>query len=307
MGQNADIQSQGSLYNQALMIVSASYRTDIPAFYADWFAHRLELGFAMVANPYGGKPYRVDLAGDKVDGFVFWTRNMEPFKANLATITDQGVPFMVQYTATGYPRALEPSVIASDRAVASIEGLANQYGPRVVVWRYDPIIYSDLTNADFHRRNFAQLASQLSGSVDEVCVSFAQIYSKTRRNMDLAAQNHDFTWSDPDWDIKQALLEDLQSTAADHHMRLTVCSQPDINAAPASCIDVARLSDIAGHIIKARQKGNRPGCLCAESRDIGAYDTCPHGCAYCYAVKDREKALANYRRHDTENELLVRT
>ena len=283
------------------MIVSASYRTDIPAFYSTWFARRLAEGHAMVANPYGGKSYRVALRGEDVDGFVFWSRNMQPFRDNLANL---GAPFMVQYTVTGYPRALEPSVLTAAQAIDDIKALARQYGGRAVVWRYDPIVFTDLTDAAFHRRNFAALAGALKGAVDEVCVSFAQIYRKSRRNLDLAAKQHGFTWRDPDWDEKQALLPELQAIAAAQNMRLTVCSQPEAGGTGAACIDATRLSELAGHDIKARQKGNRRGCLCAESRDIGAYDTCPHGCAYCYAVRDRDKALMNYRGHTADAERL---
>ena len=283
------------------MIVSASYRTDIPAFYSTWFARRLAEGHAMVANPYGGKSYRVALRGEDVDGFVFWSRNMQPFRDNLANL---GAPFMVQYTVTGYPRALEPSVLTAAQAIDDIKALARQYGGRAVVWRYDPIVFTDLTDAAFHRRNFAALAGALKGAVDEVCVSFAQIYRKSRRNLDLAAKQHGFTWRDPDWDEKQALLPELQAIAAAQNMRLTVCSQPEAGGTGAACIDATRLSELAGHDIKARQKGNRPGCLCAESRDIGTYDTCPHGCAYCYAVRDRDKALMNYRGHTADAERL---
>ena len=256
----------------------------------------------MVANPYGGKSYRVALRGEDVDGFVFWSRNMQPFRDNLANL---GAPFMVQYTVTGYPRALEPSVLTAAQAIDDIKALARQYGGRAVVWRYDPIVFTDLTDAAFHRRNFAALAGALKGAVDEVCVSFAQIYRKSRRNLDLAAKQHGFTWRDPDWDEKQALLPELQAIAAAQNMRLTVCSQPEAGGTGAACIDATRLSELAGHDIKARQKGNRRGCLCAESRDIGAYDTCPHGCAYCYAVRDRDKALANYRGHDAAGERLA--
>ena len=284
------------------MIVSASYRTDIPAFYSTWFARRLAEGHAMVANPYGGKSYRVALRGEDVDGFVFWSRNMQPFRDNLANL---GAPFMVQYTVTGYPRALEPSVLTAAQAIDDIKALARQYGGRAVVWRYDPIVFTDLTDAAFHRRNFAALAGALKGAVAEVCVSFAQIYRKGRRHLDLAAKQHGFTWRDPDWDEKQALLPELQAIAAAQNMRLTVCSQPEAGGTGAACIDATRLSELAGHDIKARQKGNRRGCLCAESRDIGAYDTCPHGCAYCYAVRDRDKALANYRGHDAAGERLA--
>ncbi len=287
------------------MIVSASYRTDIPAFYCEWFARRLAVGHTVVANPHGGRPYRVPLSGEGVDGFVFWTRNMEPFREILADLAARGTPFMVQYTTTGYPRPLEPSVVTAQKAVATISDLARQYGKRAVVWRYDPIVYTELTDHAFHRDNFARLARALRGAVDEVCVSFAQIYRKSRRNLDLAAKQHGFAWRDPDWGEKQTLLDDLQVIASDHRMRLTVCSQPDAGGTAAQCIDAARLSDLAGRDITARQKGNRPGCLCAESRDIGAYDTCPHGCVYCYAVRDRDKALTNYRRHTPGTEQLV--
>ncbi len=277
------------------MIVSASYRTDIPAFYGPWFGDVFAAGVVMVANPYGGKPNRVSLRGEGVDGYVFWSRNMAPFRDNLAALDKQRLPFMVQYTITGYPRPLEPSVIRPDQAIADIKDLAKHYGPRAVVWRYDPILFSDLTDQAFHVANFASLAGALRGMVDEVCVSFAHIYRKTRRNLDAAAQCHGFTWRDPDWDEKQALLDELAGIAGDHGLNLTVCSQAEAQATPARCIDALRLSDIAGRAIAARQKGNRPDCLCAESRDIGAYDSCPHGCAYCYAVRDRDKALANYR------------
>ncbi|MDJ0946179.1 MAG: DUF1848 family protein, partial [Kiloniellales bacterium] len=127
------------------MIVSASYRSDIPAFYAEWFARRRAAGFCRVANPYGGTPYRVPLAGPEVEGFVFWTRNAGPFLPALEDLAAEGLPFVVQYTVTGYPRALEPAVPEAARGVALIRELAARYGPRVAVWRYDPVMITGLT------------------------------------------------------------------------------------------------------------------------------------------------------------------
>jgi hypothetical protein len=291
------------------MIVSASYRTDIPAFYSTWFAARLAAGYAMVANPYGGRPYRVSLRPEDVDGYVFWTRNIAPFRDVLAAVAGSGVPFVVQYTVTGYPRPLEGMVPHAEQAIAEIRGLAETYGPRAVVWRYDPVLISSLTLPAFHHENVARLAGALAGAVDEVCLSFAHIYRKTGRNLAAAAAAHGFTWSDPEISEKRAILQDMAQVAGDFGMAATVCSQPDLTAgslAPARCVDARRLSDVAGHPIAARQKGNRPGCLCAESRDIGAYDTCPHGCVYCYAVADRRTALDRYRSHAPASELLVR-
>ncbi len=273
------------------MIISASYRTDIPAFYGSWFRGRLEAGHALVASPYGGKPYRVDLRPAAVDGFVFWSRNMAPFLTVLEDLVARGTVFVVQFTVTGYPRPLEASVIAREAAVAQIKALSSRHGRRSVVWRYDPVLLTTLTDRAFHLQQFSQLARALEGQVDEVAISFAHIYAKTRRNLDRAARAHGFGWHDPGSEEKQALREQLQAIAADHGIALTVCSQPESGGQVARCIDAQRLGDVAGRAIDSRQKGNRPGCLCAESRDIGAYDSCPHGCVYCYAVASRSRVL----------------
>jgi DNA repair photolyase len=289
------------------MIVSASYRTDIPAFYGEWFMRRLAAGFATVPSPYGGKPYRVSLTPENVDGFVLWTRNIAPLRDRLGEIGGVA-PFTVQFTITGYPRALEAGVIDAEAAVAQIRQVASAFGPRSVVWRYDPIVETSLTSAAWHRDNFRRLAEILRSDVDEVTVSFAHIYAKTRRNMEAAARRHGFGWRDPEDGEKRALAADLAEIAAGQNMRLTICSQPAYaveGAEPARCIDAERLSDIAGRPIRARTKGNRAGCLCHESRDIGAYDSCPQGCVYCYAVSDRGKAKRFLAGHDAESDSLT--
>jgi hypothetical protein len=291
----------------AAMIVSASYRTDIPAFYGKWFMKRLAAGCAIVANPYGGKPYRVSLMPEDVDGFVLWTRNIAPLQNRLPEVAAIA-PFMVQFTMTGYPRALEAGVVEAEAAAAQIRDIAESFGPRSVVWRYDPIVETSLTPAAWHQENFARLAAMLDGYVDEVTISFAQIYAKTRRNMVRSAQRHGFEWRDPEDGEKRALAARLAETAAAAGMRLTVCSQPDYvveGTDAAKCIDAERLSDIGGRRIAARVKGNRPGCLCHESRDIGAYDSCPQGCVYCYAVSSRDKAKRFLAGHDAEVESLA--
>ena len=164
------------------------------------------------------------------------------------------------------------------------------------------MVFASTTPAAWHIRNFADLAGKLAGSVDECVNSAAQIYKKTERRLNIAAKTHEFTWQDPDWDEKRGVLSALADIGAGLGIETTIFSQPDAlkgpvaaRLAPARCIDVARLSDIAGYDIAARQKGNRDGCLCAESRDIGAYDTCAHGCMYCYAVSDHDRAVAKLR------------
>ena len=185
--------------------------------------------------------------------------------------------------------------------------LAAQYGPRVAVWRYDPILFTSLTPPDFHRRTFARLARALEGATDEVVVSFAHLYRKTQRNLDYAAARPGFTWDDPDDGRKRTLAVELAQIARAHGMQFTLCAQRTLlvpGVAEAHCVDAARLADVAGRPIAARLKGNRPDCLCYQSRDIGAYDTCPHGCVYCYAVQNKEAARRRYAAHDPDGEFL---
>jgi Domain of unknown function (DUF1848) len=288
------------------MIISASYKTDIPAFYADWLMARLRAGFCRMTNPWGGQTYDVPLTPETVDGFVLWTRNIGPLAGRLDAVAAVA-PFTVQYTITGYPRALETSTIPTGRAIADIRRLRQDFGPRAVVWRYDPILFTSLTPARWHRETFARLARALQGAVDEVVISFAHIYRKTQRNLDAAAGRAGFTWEDPAAPEKQALAAALAGIAQDAGMAFRVCAQADYvppGGALARCIDAARLSDIAGRPIAASVKGNRADCLCHESRDIGAYDTCPHGCCYCYAVNAPATAKRRHAAHDPDGPFL---
>lgn len=265
------------------MIISASYRSDIPAFHGDWFLVALNAGAVSVANPYSQRPYRVDLRPEAVDGYVFWTRNARPFSRALDAVAAQDRPFVVQYTILGYPRAIDANVIEPARAIENARAIAAAYGARVVVWRYDPILLTPETETDWHRANFTRLADALAGMTDEVVVSFAQLYAKSARNLGKAG----IAWRVPGLEEQATLIAALGSIAAERGIALSLCTQPDLAAAPpARCIDARRLADIAGRPLAAPAKGNRPGCLCAQSRDIGAYDSCVHGCRYCYAVAD---------------------
>lgn len=272
------------------MIVSASYRTDIPAFHAAWFRARLAEGEARVRNPHGGRDSVVSLRPGDVDGFVFWTRNAAPFRAALAQARAVA-PFVVTYTVTGYPDLLEAGVPPVDHAVAEIARTVAAFGPETVVWRYDPVVWSDLTPPGFHRDQVRRIADRLAGLVDEVVFSAVNLYAKSRRN--LARHAPELAVQDPPDDDKRALLAELGEIALTRGMRPRLCSQPDLlsgSLEAARCVDAERLARIGGAPFRARSKGNRPGCACAASRDIGAYDSCAHRCLYCYAVADHDRA-----------------
>ena len=289
------------------MIISASYRTDIPAFYPAWFRARLEEGGCTVINPYGGRPYTVHLDPASVDGFVFWSRNIAPFADALKIVAERGHPFVVQMTITGYPRALDRSVIPPEDAIAQLRALVEQYDPDCAVWRYDPVLITDVTPAQWHRRSMEALASALAGVVNEVVLSHATIYRKTRRNLDRLHAATGIRWYDPSEDHKAALLTDLGIIAARYGMTPTLCSQDWLlgeSMAPARCIDPDRLSRIAGRSIRARRRAARSDCRCGEARDIGGYETCPHGCIYCYAVESRDRAVKAFQAQSVDDPAL---
>lgn len=176
------------------------------------------------------------------------------------------------------------------------------------MWRFDPILLTSVTDAGWHRDTFRRLCAAAQGTTTEVVVSTVQWYRKTARNVRQAAMAHDFSVEDPSLPVRQALLADLAAIAADHGLIFSVCAQPDRVPAlgqPARCVDTERLSRVAGHPVAGSLHGNRPGCFCAQSVDIGAYDTCPHGCVYCYAVQEPERARANRRAHDPEGAFLI--
>jgi len=289
------------------MIISASYKTDIPTFYGEWFINRLRAGFCKTVNSYNKHVIQVSLRPENVNGIVFWTKNIGPFLKHLPVVQAIGIPFVIQHTINGYPRILEHSVVDSATSVENVRRVVDCYGQKTCVWRYDTVLMTSLTDLDFHLATFSALAKKLEGSTDEVVVSFGHIYKKTLRNMDISAKENGFTWRDPDDEWKRNLISQLVEIASAHRMSLTICSQPQYvvsGCGEARCIDSSRLEAVGGKYVTPTEKGNRPDCRCSEARDIGEYDTCPHGCVYCYAVQNRPLALERYHQHDPLSEFL---
>jgi len=139
------------------VVISASRKTDIPAFYGDWLLHRLEEGYCVMRNSYSRRPKRVSLAREDVDAFVFWTKNPKPFLPALAEIARRGFPFYMHVTVTGYGPPMERSVASWESIVECCRRISETYGPRTVIWRYDPIVLTDAMTPVRHEENFAHL------------------------------------------------------------------------------------------------------------------------------------------------------
>ena len=287
------------------MIISASRRTDIPAFYTDWLIKRLRQGSVLVRNPFNPlQVSRVSLDPQVVDCIVFWTKNPAPLLQQLPEIERLGHRFLVQYTLNGYDRSLEQHVPPLRERLVTFRRLAERIGPDRVLWRFDPILFTRSHGPDAVLRSFAHLAVHLGGWTRQCTISFLSLYAKCRRNLagiDLLES------TDAE---KRRFIDHLSALAHDNNISLKSCCDPFLHKMggiePARCIDAGLIADITGFPLSIpTDKGQRPGCGCAASIDIGAYDTCPHGCRYCYANASPERLAAKREEYDPGGPLLV--
>ncbi len=283
------------------MIISASRRTDIPALYAPWFMERIRAGYCLVPNPYNRKQVsRVSLAPDDVEVIVFWTRDPRPLLPHLPELDERGYRYYFQFTLTGYPARLEPGLPQPERLLDAFLSLSRQVGPDRVLWRYDPILLCDLTDAAFHLQHFRQLSAALSGATRRVTISLFDPYPQALRRLRQAgvelaqAEGIDAALAD--------LLRALAATAGERGMEIVSCAEPhDLSPygiRPGKCIDDAYIARVFGlAVTSAKDRYQRPACGCVASKDIGMYGTCTHGCLYCYANAGRLPAGAYHDPH----------
>jgi hypothetical protein len=286
-------------------IVSASRRTDLPAWYGAWLLRRLREGSACFRSPFSSRVHEVSLGREDVVAFVFWTRDVLPFFDVLDHLDRAGYPYYFQYTLNGYPRDLEPAP-TYDRGLEGLLRLARRVGPARVVWRYDPILLAPGLAETDHVRRFAETARRVAGSVDTVVVSFLDRYRKVERRL----RRLELPVRPPDDAEAVRLLLALQSIARSEGIELVTCCEEGVRppgVRKGACIDAERIARLAPQGTWMPAPGpTREGCGCARSRDIGAYDSCPSGCAYCYAIESRESARRRFASHVLDSALLLK-
>lgn len=285
------------------MIISASRRTDIPNYYSEWFYQQIKEGFCYVRNPMNPHQVsRISLSPDVVDGIVFWTKNPEPMMDRLKEL--QAYPYYFQFTLTGYGKDLERGIPHKKNDMIPIfQRLSGMLGSRRVVWRYDPILFTERYTPDYHRNAFATIAGALRGYTDQCVISFVDIYRKNKKNME-----HIHASAVCDGEFRE-FVRYLSETAQNNGMKITACAEhmdlSDLGIGASACIDKERIEEISGFRIKARKdKNQRPECGCMESVEIGAYDTCKNGCLYCYANTSSEKVRQTCQAYDVNSPLL---
>jgi hypothetical protein len=288
------------------MIISASRRSDIPAFYARWFIKRIRAGYCTVPNPFNRRQIaHVSLLPEDVDMIVFWTRNPKPLFPYLDELDQRGFSYYFQYTLLGYPRQIDKSAPSRDHAIQTFQELATRIGPQRVIWRYDPIVFSQLTGAQFHIENYASIAEALRGYTQRSVISVMDMYKKFHKR--LAQLNQEGVGivehggqTSPRYD---AMMESIAQSAHENDMEIFSCSEErdmtSYGILPGKCIDDEFIEQTFGiEVGHKKDPGQRAACGCVISKDIGMYDSCLFGCQYCYATSNFERSKVNYKNHD---------
>ncbi len=288
------------------MILSVSRRTDIPNYYSEWFFNRIKEGFAYVRNPMSPHQVsKIDLSPEVVDCIVFWTKNPEPMIPRLDELA--AYPYYFQFTLTGYGKDVERNVPHKrEKMIPIFQSLSKKIGMQKVIWRYDPIMFTEKYTPEYHLKAFEQIATALNGYTQKCVISFVDIYAKNQKNMELLGA----------YELGEAALMEfakrISAIARENGMTIGSCAE-HIDLAECGiehncCIDKKLIESIIGCELKAgKDKNQRKECGCMESVEIGTYHTCKNGCKYCYANDSEERAIKNWNRYDAESPILCGT
>lgn len=285
------------------MILSVSRRTDIPAFYSDWFFNRLKEGFVCVRNPMNiHQVSKIVLSSDVIDCIVFWSKNPKPMLPRLDELKDYMYYF--QFTINAYDKGFEVGVPRKEGIINTFKELSEKVGPKRVIWRYDPILLTEKMDMDYHIRYFEEIAKRLKGYTDTCVISFVDLYKKTQSNL-------------KDTQAREPSLKEMIEIAArmfliakKYGITIQTCAEEialeSVGIKHGKCIDNALIEDLLGvKLVVSKDPNQRKECGCVQSIDIGEYNTCAHGCKYCYANFKESMVLRNRAAHDPNSPLLV--
>ena len=284
------------------MIISASRRTDIPAFYSDWIIERIRSGFALVRNPFNPRQVsKVALNPEAVDCLVFWTKDPKNMLDKLSYLGDYCYYF--QFTVTPYDRSVEPELRDKENIIETFKKLADRIGRERVIWRYDPILVSEKFNVAFHFRAFEKMVDLLQGYTDKCVISFLDYYKKISSGLGKLGLRR------PGGDEIRNVVRFFAGKAKDAGILIETCSEKgdfdEFGVNHGSCIDGNLINRLTGKSKQySKDRYQRSACRCVESVDIGSYNTCLHRCIYCYANFSKKTIDRNFRRYDSKSPIL---
>ncbi len=270
-------------------VISASRRTDIPAFYLDWFMDAIKNKNIQIKNPLYKKNYtNVDLSPSSVEWIVFWSRNYDKFLKNISFFKDYNLYF--HFTILSHQPKLEKNSTPISLALLQMEKLVSNFGTDRIIWRYDPIVLwreSGTVHTNFDENEFNFLCEKMqSFGISKCYFSFATNYAKFKNRFKSKYPN--FKIEDNQSTLNN-VLKSMTAIVADHQIQLFICcNDASINETiqKGSCISGNLLNSISGSKKVSKAKApSRENCGCSKSIDIGNYihQPCYFGCIYCYA------------------------
>lgn len=285
------------------MILFASGRCDIPAYYSTWFYQRVKEGYVDVRNPFNPHSIsRILLDEQHVDVILFCTKNPIPMMPRLHELK---LPYVFQITLTPYHQDIERHVANKSEILQAIRTLANQLGKKRVSVRYDPILLNQTYTIAYHVRAFQRLCKELEGSIDTIVISFVDMYKNTKANA-RQLQLKEITKED-----MECIGEQFATIAKQHHMTVQTCAeQIDLSrfgVKQGSCINKKDLVEAIGHDFPEPVGSGVRGklCDCLPTVDIGDYNCCAHECLYCYANYDAMRIQERMKTHDPFSSVLL--
>ncbi|MCK8058670.1 MULTISPECIES: DUF1848 domain-containing protein [unclassified Fusibacter] len=285
------------------MILSASRRTDIPAYYMKWFMKRLDEGFFHVRNPINRRQVsEVSISRETLDCIVFWTKNALPFEPYMDELDDYMYYFL--YTITGYDSGIERYLPPLEDRIENFKRISNRIGSERMIWRYDPILFTCQLDLQTHIARFSELCEALEGYANKVVVSWLDEYPKIKTNLGK------INYVEPSPEQVSFLTQKLSEIAKRHNLDIASCAEgtdySELGVIPNRCIDDQLVARLTGNAIKvSKDKNQRASCGCATSIEIGAYNSCKNGCLYCYANYSDQRVGENVLEHDDESSLLI--
>ena len=283
------------------MILNTGLRTDIPGFFSEWFYNRIEDGFVYVRNPYAkNQIYSYRLDPELIDCIIFCTKNPKPMFENLEKIDKFNQYWHI--TITPYEKEIEPNVPPMNDVLERFKYLSKKLGKENVTLRYDPIFINEKYSLEKHIESFEYIANSLSDYTTEAIISFIDLYEKTKRNFPKAREVTK--------DERLKLGKEFAQIGKKNNIIIKTCVEGTeldkfgIDSSGCMTKEVIERA-INKNLNIPKQKARNGECYCLLNNDIGEYNTCAHGCLYCYANSNKKLVKRNLKLHDPKSPILI--
>ena len=283
------------------MILNTGLRTDIPGFFSEWFYNRIEDGFVYVRNPYAkNQIYSYRLDPELIDCIIFCTKNPKPMFENLEKIDKFNQYWHI--TITPYEKEIEPNVPPINDVLESFKYLSKKLGKENVTLRYDPIFINEKYTLEKHIESFEYIINSLSGYTTEAIISFIDLYEKTKRNFPKAREVTK--------DERLKIGKEFARIGNENNIRIKTCVEGTeldkfgIDSSGCMTKEVIERA-INKNLNIPKQKARNGECYCLLNNDIGEYNTCDHGCLYCYANSNKRLVKRNLKLHDPKSPIII--